>query len=465
MANIWQDLLRKQQASPLLPTKQKTEQDFLSQLLQNAPPLEQEMPTALTGSLPELNSIPMDIETAGMADSLPQRSGDIGMEVADEAADLDAKYETAEPLVPNMLKKEEAVQATKESLPVIDELGDAQSRSKELMALLMMARGAEKIGTGIARTKSDPNYLKEMEGMIKQPVEDVMTRQKHKAGLLNQDINEYNYAFAKDLDRPDSNVSKLYRETARSMVAGSPTLQKNEALTKVLAGDISAAELQKFSPMLFNLVSQEQARQAKAEALKDTAAAKADKSAEETEKDKKKFTRDLRRELTQGAYGTLYKNASVAQRSNEAIEGFMKDPTGYSDYATLMGGLKTLQGDESVVREAEIRLGMQAGSFKEKVLNEVDRLRTGKSLQPQQRANILKSVKILQDVALGQYKQAVEPILQQADAEGVDHKLILPGNIFKTTAPASTEVERKTSDGRTAIFDASTKKFLRYKGE
>lgn len=418
--------------------------------------------------LPELKGQP--VEPSGMADSLPFRSGDVPAQIEDEAKDL---QENMDPPVIEDFRKEEAIQTAKETTQpetISDrdlELAEAQAKAGNLAGLLMMARGAEKIGTSIARTKSDPNYLKEMEGMINKPVEDLITQQKYAAGKLDQDIKKYNYAFAKDMDRPDSNISKLYRETARSMVADSPTLQKNKELAAVLSGNISAAELQKFSPMLFNLVSNEQARMAKIEAAKEAAKAKADKATEEEAKDKKKFTRDLRKELTSGAYGTLYKNASVAQRSQASIAGFMKDPTGYSDYATLMGGLKTLQGDESVVREAEIRLGMQAGSFKEKVLNEIDRLRTGKSLQPKQRENILKSVKILHDVALEQYKQAVQPVLEQAEAEGIDTKLLMPGNILKDTMnqTKSNEVERRTADGRIAIFDSETKKFLRYKGE
>jgi hypothetical protein len=125
----------------------------------------------------------------------------------------------------------------------------------------------------------------------------------------------------------------------------------------------------------------------------------------------------------------MYANVNNAQKAAGSIAQFMQDPTGYSDYATLMGGLKALQGDESVVREAEIRLGMQAGSFKDTVTNQIEKLRSGKSLQPGQRQNILRSVQILREVATNQYKEGIQPLLEQADAAGIDHKLLLPGNI------------------------------------
>ena len=155
--------------------------------------------------------------------------------------------------------------------------------------------------------------------------------------------------------------------------------------------------------------------------------------------------------MTSGQYGKMFANVNNAQKAAGAIEQFMKDPTGYSDYATLMGGLKALQGDESVVREAEIRLGMQAGSFKEKVTNEIEKLRTGKSLQSGQRQNILKSVQILHDIALTQYRDGIRPILDQAEMEGIDPKLLIPGNVQKDSPRQSSDnmvTVREKSSGR-----------------
>jgi hypothetical protein len=384
----------------------------------------------------------------GMADSLALRSGDSGMPVSPQlppplgmAESLrqrsgdDMMPPAAAPVaggVPGLFRKENIVEESAqlpqaEETPFKDtELEDAMRRRDDLLGLMMMGKGAERVGTAISGTESDKAYLDLLKPFAESRVSDVLTKRQAESNKVDLDTKKFNFAFAKDKDDPNSPTSKFYRDTLKELTQGAGIAMK-------IPENLSAAEMEKVYPNIINIVNAKEARAARLQQAELTAATKKAAAVEKEADEKKKFTQGLRKELTSGQYGKMFANVNNAQKAAGAIEQFMKDPTGYSDYATLMGGLKALQGDESVVREAEIRLGMQAGSFKEKVTNEIEKLRSGKSLQPGQRQNILKSVQILHDIALTQYRDGIKPILQQAEMEGIDPNVLIPGNVMKDT--------------------------------
>lgn len=389
----------------------------------------------------------------GMAESLASRSGGINNLLASQGQE-------GSPM-PQAFRKEAALQASarpsEAAMPAPDDLKAAQERSNMLQAVLMMGKGAEKIGSSIAGTQSDANYLDSFKPFVHKPVEDVLTQRKAKREAIDTEAAAFSLANAKDADEPNSVASKFARDNLRAL-----SHQANVPLQ--IPDNISAAELQKQFPTLMNVISAKMAQDARLEQAKISAEAKSEGRKEKTDEDKKKFTQTLRRELTQGKLGEMFANVNHAQRANGAIEAFMKDPTGYSDYGTLMTALKTLQGDQSVVREAEIRLGMQAGSFQDKILNQIESLRTGKSLRQGQRENILKSVKILGSIADKQYKEAIKPQLEQAKEEGIDSKFILPGNIRmdgQESAGDTVVVKRKTDGVMKRVSAEDAKKILK----
>jgi hypothetical protein len=143
----------------------------------------------------------------------------------------------------------------------------------------------------------------------------------------------------------------------------------------------------------------------------------------------RKYVSDLRKETRTGELGKKYREFTKLNIIVKALTDFSKDPSGYSDYATLMGSLKALQGDESVVKEAEIRLGMDATSYFNKLMNSVEKFRTGKSLQPSQREDIIKAVDKLSSLNRNSYLEAIQPILINAEQEGIDKSLIIPPDV------------------------------------
>lgn len=200
-------------------------------------------------------------------------------------------------------------------------------------------------------------------------------------------------------------------------------------------------------------------RQADRETKMDIAAlSREEKKAAKTEKlnDKQRsFVQGLRKEATSGQYGKAYESFAVANRMTDALSQFAKNPTGYTDYGTLMGGLKALQGDQSVVREAEIKLGQNAAPFFTKVQNLIERQTSGKSLTPEQRKDIVSATKILADASKTSYRLAVAPLLEQANEEGIDPNLIFAKGIVDSPAKQqeSQSTRKQLPDGRFVELD------------
>lgn len=212
-------------------------------------------------------------------------------------------------------------------------------------------------------------------------------------------------------------------------------------------GDASAVDLEKIMPFAVREYEAKEARAARKQEMDENRRQRAEDqrenrelrkvlgqqkadSSEETAEGRAKDklttnTRLIRKEIMSGPSGKAYNNYLNADRAVKSIQQFMTDPTGYSDYGSLMLGLKALQGDDSVVREAEIRMGMNAASLQDKVLNRIQQLRNGKALQKGQREDILKAVSSLSDITKGQFLQAASPQLKQADELGIPREQLI----------------------------------------
>jgi hypothetical protein len=72
---------------------------------------------------------------------------------------------------------------------------------------------------------------------------------------------------------------------------------------------------------------------------------------------------------------------------------------------------------------------MSATSLFDSLQNQLQKAATGKLLQPEQRKQMVDTIRILSDISKNQYMQSVQPILEQAEREGIDRELILPGSV------------------------------------
>jgi len=143
------------------------------------------------------------------------------------------------------------------------------------------------------------------------------------------------------------------------------------------------------------------------------------KTEAEKERYKTRLTNSYRKEATSGELGKQYNSAVTADRGEKILSQFNENPSGYTDYASLMLALKTLQGDSSVVREAEMKQGINATSLDNQIKNAASRLASGKSLQPEQRNQMVHALKIMSGIAKENYKDALKPITISAKDDGI----------------------------------------------
>lgn len=297
-----------------------------------------------------------------------------------------------------------------------------ERNSRQLIANL--ASAASTVGGGLAQT-----------GPIDNSAFDRLSKQ------AEQSVTDYEKQVEFQKNDPNSAYSQGLRDYFKTK------------LGIEVRGDASAVDLEKLMPFAVREFEAKEERALRKEqreldriqraedraedrklrqALAETTSDKKLEAGEQKAKDKLTTnTRLIRKEIMSGPSGKAYNNYLNADRASKSIEQFMKNPSGYSDYATLMGGLKALQGDDSVVREAEIRLGMNAASLQDKVLNQIERLRSGKALQKGQRENILNSVKTLADITKGQFLQAASPQLAQAEELGIPREQLIDSVLEK----------------------------------
>lgn len=281
-----------------------------------------------------------------------------------------------------------------------DQLKQAQEQRKRDILIGQVGKSVMPIISGLygigSRSKVEVPEVSAFDEMIKQ------------AGMPIAELKE---KIAIEKDDPNSDASKMLRQLAEEDVFKATGKRVN-------FGNMSYNQLTEIYPNISRMAERLELAKIKKEE-------RASESKKETGEKQEKFIQALRKETTSGALGKMFSNYNTAKRMNAAIEEFSKDPTGYSDYATLMGGLKALQGDDSVVREAEVRLGMSATSLGNKIQNWASKLISGKSLQPEQRDQMIKAVKILSETARKQYSDAISPVMKQAESIGIDKKMLV----------------------------------------
>lgn len=146
-------------------------------------------------------------------------------------------------------------------------------------------------------------------------------------------------------------------------------------------------------------------------------------------KDQSDKIQGLRKEVQSS---DTFKSAQSSARGLDLVKQFQKDPNGFTDYGTLMAVLKAMQGDASVIRESELRAGQNATNIINAGRNALDRALTGKTLQPEQREQIIGAIKLLAESSMNVHLAQIEPIINQANAESLPLDQILGGPSVST---------------------------------
>lgn len=306
-----------------------------------------------------------------------------------------------------------------ESIPEIKEpsdldmLKEAQERDQNQAMILGLLRGANQIGAGLAMTKADQSGVEALEKQVGSREKNVKSQIASKADLTKLDQMKADLEDENKLRNPTSTASILTRNV----------------LSKYGLNIKTAKEAKDAGINVQNILLQEMANNSRESMMKLKAAEQESKELSKLDKDKQENIYKLRKELTGGNIGKQYNNAAGAARIADALQAFAENPSPFGDYSSLLASLKALQGDDSVVRGEEMKLGMNATSFVNKLQNQIDRVASGQTLQPAQRKDMIESVKRLKDASVSGYKKAIGPILENAREMGVDEKYLLPSEL------------------------------------
>lgn len=345
----------------------------------------------------------------GMAESLPQRSGDDMMK--------NRKIST----IKNLIQNKEIT--PEQALKILDvgssgfnssneELKRLQDQENTSLLINNLARSANMIGAGMLKTK---------------PVGDELYSANEK--LIRKKTEDFKAQVENQKNDPKSPVSKAFRDYAK-------------ILGYDIKGDFSAADAEKVIPFLFKGFEADLERQADKEKLRLTVSENAKNRqlqrefiADQKEKDREtkresnkareddkneRFIQSIRKEITTGDIGKMRSSYMTGKKGMTLLENAIKDPSGYKDFGSFFAAMKALQGDDSVIREAELRLGLSVGSIPEKMRASVSRFFTGQMLDPNQRKKLLESMKVLTDANKNQYLASIEPHIKQAKRLGMD---------------------------------------------
>lgn len=408
---------------------------------------------ALAGKMPA--SAPA--EPMGMADSLRARSGDADMRPVKGPSQAEIKSLTNrtidQPPVESMIPTSHVIDFGDGGINTVENLRAAQEAANNNTLIANMLSAGDAFGAAVSNTK--PKAQESVDRLLKQ---------------ANTPIEQFKAASEQEKNDANSPISKGYREAMKRFGIE-------------VKGNASAAALEKVAPWMEKVYAADQARKQRAFDAEQNRLLRASISAQraderETVKDARKqdkketFTKDFRKEITGGALKTQYQNYQNGRRALAFIDDAIKNPNGFKDYGALMASLKALQGDDSVVREAEIRLGASVGSVVDKIGAYAKQLSSGQKLTENQRKMMMNSVKTLADISQRQYEDAIQPVREQAKDLGIDEKNLLMSNGSLTSGklPASVspqatsggmiKIRRKTDGVTKSVDPASAKKFL-----
>lgn len=369
------------------------------------------------------------------------------------------------------------VEQLQQVLPAGDpELEAAMAEARDRRRNLLLRKGVNQVSAGLVGAKpEDPSADEAWQQYAAEPLTELNLRRKSEDDKKAKAREDEKFGMDKqkfnvDLEKGKLDLDKARQDMADSKEGKDPNSELSQGFKLFLAQNakmagvslspealskLSYAQLSKLNGSITNLFTTKMAADAKKDAAKESALNREANRENKLTNQNNDRIQTLRKEATSGAFKDAYQIYATGSKMAKSLEDFAKDPTGYSDYGTLMGGLKTLQGDSSVVREAEIRLGMNAGSLKDKLENAVNSVINGKSLTDVQRKAIAETIKIMNKHSREGYLESIQPLLEQADELKIDRKFILPPGLRDDVAPKAKTDKKETKEA--PVKEASTK--------
>lgn len=166
-------------------------------------------------------------------------------------------------------------------------------------------------------------------------------------------------------------------------------------------------EIQKALPQIALILKARETTAARAQAIREASEEKEKTKEEKTQLNLENKIESLYNRANTGKFAELKGSIQKAERGIRLLEN--PTPTGQTDLASFFAFMKVVQQDESVVREAEARLGMSLGSFAEKIRAITSKPFTGALFTPKQRSAMADTLKIVKSQMVQDYRDNVEP--------------------------------------------------------
>ena len=236
---------------------------------------------------------------------------------------------------------------------------------------------------------------------------------------------------------------------------------------------ISAADLKKQGINLSNLLTQKMAIDSRKEAA---ALQREMLSASREEKKEERKNNELvanvakwsKEASSQPAYKRFQENQEAYVYADKIAKGQI-DLSGVDDGALILQAVKLAQADSSVVRDSDQRLFNSVGGLKQDAQELTQKLMGGKRLTPETRQAYVEMMLRARDNLAQSAKEQTSHLYSKFQKAGVPEDEI-PGTLLAINKMTANKKENNNSEvkrldpksGKTAVFDAQTKKFLRY---
>jgi len=286
---------------------------------------------------------------------------------------------------------------------------DAEERQRLAQLGVSLGQAGERIGSAIAMVKPGDQSFYEEQMKI--------------AGGITDRFKEEE-TVRREAKRNDANSEES--KSARALL-------KEQGIA--VPETVTAAFIEKQYPQFANIISQRRAAEERAEGRRERAEERALTKQERKEEKLGDFIKDARRFATTGDIGKVRGRLIKAENSIELFDKYSKgSPTGAKDLAGFFGFMKGVQQDDSVIREAEARLGLSLGSLSSRVKGQLARFFRGEMFSPEQRRQMLEVLEIQASQLKKEYTSELKPLYDDLKTQ--------PGMSNKD---AKTEFKRITS--------------------
>lgn len=307
--------------------------------------------------------------------------------------------------------------------PRDEELEKALQKRQQDQNMLMIARGAEKIGSGILGVESDKDYLQGYMNLAEQGVKDIERAREgaEKKARFAVDMDKAVKQMQDEDARRDSKseISKLGKAAITDMLG---KIGRQDMASQLQNSNLSLKQLEDVYGQLNiqNYISMYEAQQNRLEAAK---MAKEQRSESKSEEEKRRLTTHISDKIKQYDDKVGY---SKTASDYQMLKGFLESGT-FNSVADIMATYSLMKALDptSVVRESEFDTLVRAPGGFEKIVRSPQRFFKGDIYSPKFRKELVDKYSKIVETRKKQFERVVGPDLKRAKDLGINREYLL----------------------------------------